>query len=320
LSANEIETRILTNAKKGLTGATEEQSKAIAIQQLIFEKSTDAQKAYEEWGWSLARQQAEMTAKIKDARDAIAIALIPAFNELLTNLQPIIENVAQSTSEWFKNKENVDSVVESVKTTIDVLKTIWSVISFLIWFLKSMWEMFGFVAAEVVIFSWKVWEEFEKIKNTIISVWNAVKETTIWVFSSMKETVVWTIEEVIAFATAAIDKLKKAFDTIISVKNKISSAVSSAASSVTSAISWARANGWPVEAGKSFVVWERWPELFTPWVSWSITPSNQMSSSPTININMWGVVVKWEADEQRLAEKIKDALINEARLFNIWIS
>jgi len=65
-----------------------------------------------------------MTAKIKDARDAIAIALIPAFNELLTNLQPIIENVAQSTSEWFKNKENVDSVVESVKTTIDVLKTI----------------------------------------------------------------------------------------------------------------------------------------------------------------------------------------------------
>jgi hypothetical protein len=35
---------------------------------------------------------------------------------------------------------------------------------------------------------------------------------------------------------------------------------------------------------------------------------------------MWGVTVSNEADENRLVEKIKKALTNEAKLYNIWIS
>jgi len=37
---------MLTNTQKGLTFATDQQAKAIATQQLIYEKSADAQTAY----------------------------------------------------------------------------------------------------------------------------------------------------------------------------------------------------------------------------------------------------------------------------------
>jgi hypothetical protein len=35
---------------------------------------------------------------------------------------------------------------------------------------------------------------------------------------------------------------------------------------------------------------------------------------------MWGVSVSNEADENRLVEKIKKAFIQEAKLYNLWIS
>jgi hypothetical protein len=47
-----------------LTGAALQQAKAIATQQLIFEKSTDAQKAYEEGAESLTRKKAELKATL----------------------------------------------------------------------------------------------------------------------------------------------------------------------------------------------------------------------------------------------------------------
>ena len=44
----EVDARVLANQQKGLTYATEQQAKAVATQQLIYEKSEDAQTAFEE--------------------------------------------------------------------------------------------------------------------------------------------------------------------------------------------------------------------------------------------------------------------------------
>ncbi len=80
ISENDVTQRLAKNGTDKLTGAALEQAKAVATQQLIFEKSTDAQAAYRQGQTTLAGKQAVLTAKIKEQRDRIALALIPAFS------------------------------------------------------------------------------------------------------------------------------------------------------------------------------------------------------------------------------------------------
>ena len=86
-----------------------------------------------------------------------------------------------------------------------------------------------------------------------------------------------------------------------------------------SLLDWARALWWPVTANRSYLVWENWPEMFTPASSGRIN-NNVWWWGSTININMWWVVVNNEADENRLIDKMKRALIRETQLFNNWIA
>ena len=87
---------------------------------------------------------------------------------------------------------------------------------------------------------------------------------------------------------------------------------------VSNAVSWARANGGTVQAGRSYLVGEQGRELFVPQTSGTIVPNASLGGG--ITINMWGVSVSNEADENRLVEKIKKAFIQEAKLYNLWIS
>lgn len=83
-------------------------------------------------------------------------------------------------------------------------------------------------------------------------------------------------------------------------------------------VRWERALGWPVQANRSYIVWENWPEIFTPNSSGKI--NNSMGGWANISINMWWVTVNNEADENRLVDKIKRELTNEIQLYKFWIS
>lgn len=78
ISAAEVEQQLLKNGTADLTGEALAQAKAIATQQLIMEKSTDAQTAYAEGTDSTARKQAEATARMNEAKEMISVALLPA--------------------------------------------------------------------------------------------------------------------------------------------------------------------------------------------------------------------------------------------------
>ena len=77
ISADEVNKRAAENATKGLTFETEAQAKAFATQQLVMEKSTDAQKAYADNAGSTARKQAEATAAMAEAKEQLSTALLP---------------------------------------------------------------------------------------------------------------------------------------------------------------------------------------------------------------------------------------------------
>lgn len=74
-----------------------------------------------------------------------------------------------------------------------------------------------------------------------------------------------------------------------------------------------RADGGPVTGGKSYIVGERGPELFTPGSSGSITPSEQLGGGQTINmsINVSGITDR--TDKRDLAREIGDLLNQELR-------
>jgi len=89
ISAAEVEQRLMEKGQKDLTGTARQQAEALAIQEMIFEKSTDAQKAFADGAGSAARKQAEMKARIQEAKEALARGLAPAFVAVATGLATI---------------------------------------------------------------------------------------------------------------------------------------------------------------------------------------------------------------------------------------
>jgi hypothetical protein len=84
ISDADVEARLLKNGTDGLTGAALEQAKATATQQLIFEKSTDAQAAYKEGANKLLTAQNNLKSKLKEVYDEVSVRLIPVFTRLST--------------------------------------------------------------------------------------------------------------------------------------------------------------------------------------------------------------------------------------------
>ncbi len=86
-------------------------------------------------------------------------------------------------------------------------------------------------------------------------------------------------------------------------------------------ISWARATGWQVNVWKSYLVWERWPELFTPPSNGRITANNKLwGGGINVSINMWGVQVNNQQDANYFANIIMDKITRNLQLNKLGIS
>lgn len=100
----DVKARLLKNGTSELTGAQLEQAKATATQQLIFEKSADAQAAYAAGGDTLIGTQAKIGAKIAELVETFATGLIPAFQTVtsvvLDRLIPAITGVIDGIGAW----------------------------------------------------------------------------------------------------------------------------------------------------------------------------------------------------------------------------
>ncbi len=81
-----------------------------------------------------------------------------------------------------------------------------------------------------------------------------------------------------------------------------------------------RANGGPVKGGKSYIVGERGPEMFTPGVSGTITPNHQLggSTSVVVNVDASGSAVEGDDDRGRelgrlISVAVQSELIQQKR-------
>lgn len=171
-------------------------------------------------------------------------------------------------------------------------------------------------------------KEWENIKNVAFQAWNSLKDWLSaiwnWIWDAAKNIFTWIADSITGIFQGAIDFVKNAWDTIKWIWNsitwasddidkKFTSASNKVNSNTSISATWWRAYGWNVSWGKWYIVWERWPELFIPAHNWSVIPNNQLWWN-IININMWWIIVKTEADEIRLIEKMKTELTRTLQL------
>lgn len=164
------------------------------------------------------------------------------------------------------------------------------------------------------VISAKAVELGQSLQNT----WNWIKETIVEIVNNIVSSVTSAFDSLTAKVTGAFNAIKGTYDKAKSLASKIGEGISNTVSNVKQAVSWAKAIGWPVMAGSTYRVNEQGQEFFTPTKSGYITPA--WSTSPTINISLWNVNVYNEADENRLVDKIKQALRQETKAFNYWIA
>lgn len=82
ISAADIEARLAKKGQEELTGAARQQAEALAIQELLFEKSTDAQKAYADGAGSMARKAAESKARLKEMGETLLVTVTPLLTKM----------------------------------------------------------------------------------------------------------------------------------------------------------------------------------------------------------------------------------------------
>ena len=118
ISAEEVKRRAAIVAQQqmgteyaNLTDAQKQQVDALATQQLIMEKSTDAQTAYAEGAGSSARKQAELSATIAEMKEGLIQGLFPVLQTVVTfvvdNVIPAFQSFATFVGE---NKTTIMAV------------------------------------------------------------------------------------------------------------------------------------------------------------------------------------------------------------------
>lgn len=86
-------------------------------------------------------------------------------------------------------------------------------------------------------------------------------------------------------------------------------------------VSGQRAVGGSVDSGRTYLVGENWPELFSPNRSGKIIPNGAISwGSTVVNISLGGVVVQDKTDIDRLVSRLSDEFARRMELYKIGIS
>jgi hypothetical protein len=138
VSDAEVEQRAMELAMKEGRDEVTAMDKALASQQLIMEKSTDAQAAWADGSMDAVKSQNEMKASIEDAKTSIGTALLPmvqaATKWIVESFIPAVRNlVATFQEKW----PEIKAAIEPTLTWI--VETVTAVVEFV----QALWEQFG---------------------------------------------------------------------------------------------------------------------------------------------------------------------------------
>jgi hypothetical protein len=191
ISAADIAAQMAADGTAELTGEALAQAKAMAVQELIFNKSTDAQEAFANGAGSAARNQAVLNASLETVKETIATAVFPVIQAItgwlaenlpiaiglvqqaFTNLQPIIDMLGQVFGAVFGTiGEIVNSFVAmfqaNTATVSDEGNSIMDIINSIGIIFGEIFKYIQKVVSQAVSLITGIWNTFGKdIMNTI---------------------------------------------------------------------------------------------------------------------------------------------------------
>lgn len=183
------------------------------------------------------------------------------------------------------------------------------------------------------VIAWLVKTALYAINDVIRTLFGIdVVATISWAWDSVttKTQEAWSfVQEIVSSVSDAIkSKIDSVFALFDSLRNKAREVQSFVQSTLESfggggggGVSGARAMGGSVESGKTYLVGERGPELFTPSFSGNITPNRKLWGGGTsVNISFWSVHVHNEADEDRLVSKLTSEINRQMELYQMGIA
>lgn len=145
ISENDVTARLAAKGQDKLTGAALDQAKALATQELIMEKSTDAQKAYAAGGNETIRAQNKFKRVIGEVQQWLAGKLVPAF---------------VAASDWMaKHKGIVIAVAGAIGTFLVVAFLAWaaSAASAAVATIAATWPILAIGAAIAALVVGLIW-------------------------------------------------------------------------------------------------------------------------------------------------------------------
>ena len=168
ISAAEVSARLAANGQAELTGEALAQAEALAIQQLILEKSTDAQAAWTDGSMDGIKAQNEMNASIDNVKEGLVKALFPALqaaipyvsaasqwlgermpaamevarafvmDELVPAFQDHVLPVLQEVVSWVQaNWPQIQAVI------VEVMRTVQETVVAVLTLVQAFWDRFG---------------------------------------------------------------------------------------------------------------------------------------------------------------------------------
>lgn len=325
----------LTRVGVKFTEQQEKQIKSLSAQGKVMEaqKIILAELAKEFW-WQ-ARIQAEtfegkmiqLNNTIWDTKEAIWMALIPVLESLFQKYQPMIIQLTESINLWAGNAENVENLTWKLSTIWEVIFNIAKTFTTFWAILFKTWEIIWIISFHVVnlknnlrnlassilwfvlnplLEAWKwVWDILWQITWLII----VYKDQILWIFTSMWDAITWIFDNIVWTITGAIDWLKSAISSVWNIGSNITSWIWETFSGVTS---------WIWGAFSSITGWN--DETFSTVWNGDNATTEATANNSSVSINLWGVTVQNEADENRLINTIKNELTRTLQLEKKGIS
>jgi hypothetical protein len=134
----EVDQRAMEIAQKDGRTAITEQDKALATQQLIFEKSADAQKAWADGSMDAVKNQNELKATIEDVKTSIGTALLPMVQQITAWFgDEFIPKVRELVATFQEKWPEIRAAIEP--TLVWIQETVAAVVEFV----QALWEQFG---------------------------------------------------------------------------------------------------------------------------------------------------------------------------------
>lgn len=156
ISQAEVDQRALEIAQLDGRDAITAQDKALATQQLILDKSTDAQTAWSDGTMDAVKSQNELSATIADAKEGLAKGLVPVVQSVVrwitSDLIPAVRAAVEQFKVWWPQiKEAVLPTMQAIQETVSEVLAL----------VAELWDRYGSDILDQVV------SQFEMIKGMI---------------------------------------------------------------------------------------------------------------------------------------------------------